>query len=135
MPYFSETSLRRLRECDERLQKLFEEVVRYYDCVVVSAHRGEAEQNGLFKAGKSQLQYPQSKHNSKPSMAIDVAPFDDKTKNVPWNHKERFYYLGGIVKAIATQQKVPIRWGGDWDGDGDFSNQSFMDLSHYEISG
>lgn len=134
MPYFSEQSLMRLRTCDERLQKLFEEVVRRYDCVVISGHRGEAEQNGLYKAGKSQLKYPASKHNSKPAMAVDVAPYDPKIKNVPWNHKERFYYFGGIVQVYAWQMGIPIRWGGDWDGDGEFHDQSFIDLSHFELS-
>jgi peptidoglycan L-alanyl-D-glutamate endopeptidase CwlK len=26
-----------------------------------------------------------------------------------------------------------IRWGGDWDGDQDFRDQTFDDLAHFEL--
>ena len=45
----------------------------------------------------------------------------------------RFYYFSGIVKAIAVSMNIEIRWGGDWDNDNDFNDQTFDDLCHYEL--
>jgi peptidoglycan LD-endopeptidase CwlK len=28
---------------------------------------------------------------------------------------------------------IEIRWGGDWDGDGDLSDHKFNDLPHFEL--
>ena len=69
-----------------------------------------------------------SKHNSFPSLAVDVAPYP-----INWSDKERFYFFAGYVKATADQMKIKIRWGGDWDGDTKVRDQTFMDLPHYEL--
>ena len=45
MPRFGRTSLKRLNTCDEDLQALFKEVVKYFDCSVIEGHRNEARQN------------------------------------------------------------------------------------------
>lgn len=44
----------------------------------------------------------------------------------------RFYYLAGLLKGIAFVKGIPWRSGCDWDGDGDFTDQSFDDLPHHE---
>ena len=28
-----------------------------------------------------------------------------------------------------------VRWGGDWDGDGDWRDERFLDMPHYELVG
>jgi peptidoglycan L-alanyl-D-glutamate endopeptidase CwlK len=71
-----------------------------------------------------------SKHNSKPSLAVDIAPYP-----IDWADDERFYFLAGIIKAASHQVGVKVRWGGDWDSDDDFHDQTFMDLGHFEIRG
>jgi peptidoglycan L-alanyl-D-glutamate endopeptidase CwlK len=50
---------------------------------------------------------------------VDVAPYP-----IDWEDYEKFYWFGGY-----------IRWGGDWDGDGDFKDQTLVDLVHWEING
>lgn len=45
----------------------------------------------------------------------------------------RFYHFAGFVLATAARLGTPIRWGGDWDGDGDFMDQTFDDLVHFEL--
>jgi hypothetical protein len=35
--------------------------------------------------------------------------------------------------AIAQEEGFHIRWGGDWDGDGDLTDQQFDDLFHIEV--
>lgn len=125
---YSIQSLAKLATCDERLQKLFNEVIRHCDCTILEGHRSDEKQQKAFEEGKSQLKPGQSKHNQRPSLAIDVAPYP-----IDWEDKNRFYYFGGLVKGIASQMNIPIRWGGDWDNDNDFKDQRLIDLPHFEI--
>ena len=130
MPKFSDKSLRILEECHSDIQKLFKEVIKHYDCTVLCGHRSKEEQNELYRSGKSKLQYPNSKHNSSPSMAIDVVPCP-----IDWNDFNRFYHFMGYVTGVADQLNIKIRCGGDWDMDNSFKDQSFHDLPHFELIG
>lgn len=44
----------------------------------------------------------------------------------------RWYYFGGYVCGVADEIGVPIRWGGDWNGNRKVDDQSFHDLPHFE---
>lgn len=128
MPYFSETSYTRLETCHPDLQLLAREVIKIKDCTVIFGHRDEADQNRAFDEGKSKVKWPGSKHNKLPSDALDLAPWP-----LDWRDWKSFYFLGGIVMAKAHDLGIPIRWGGDWDGDGDLKDQNFYDLAHFEL--
>lgn len=128
MPKFGKRSRSNLSECHEDLQMLFEAVVETYDCSVIEGFRGKDEQDAAFHAGKSKLRFPESKHNQNPSLAVDVVPYP-----VDWNNTKQFYHFGGFVKAMAEMMGIEIRWGGDWDGDYSFKDQSFHDLPHFEL--
>ena len=41
MAKFGRTSKNRLATCDERLQKVFNEVIKYVDCSALEGHRPE----------------------------------------------------------------------------------------------
>jgi hypothetical protein len=111
-----------------RLQRLFLEVVKYFDCTIECGHRGKEAQNAAFAAGKSKLKFPQSKHNVLPSLAVDVSPYPVNYKDV-----QRYYYFAGQVVQIAREMELAVRWGGDWDGDSFVNDQNFNDLVHFEI--
>lgn len=128
MPHFSHLSLERLTTCDERLQRLFMAVIREIDCSISYGYRDELAQNDAFEKGLSKKVWPDSKHNSLPSKAIDAIPYP-----VNWKDKERFYYFGGLVKGVASQMGIKIRWGGNWDSDTDLHDQIFFDLGHFEV--
>ena len=128
MPRFGKRSLKNLSECHIDLQRLLMEVIKHYDCSVIEGERGEEEQNVLFHAGKSKLVFPDSNHNKKPSLAVDVIPWP-----VDWNDKIQFYHFIGFVKGVATMRGIKIRCGADWDGDNSFIDQSFNDLPHIEL--
>ena len=129
MPRFSPRSLERLNTCDPRLIELLTSVVVDFDCTILGGHRGESEQNRLYDEAKSKVRWPDSKHNASPSLAVDVAPYP-----IDWQDRERFIYFGGYVKGVAATLDIPIRWGGDWDGDNDLRDQTFMDLVHFELT-
>lgn len=127
---YSQTSIDRLSTGCIQLQETFEHVIKIYDHTILQGYRGEDEQNHYFKTGKSKLRYPESKHNQQPSLAIDAAPWP-----IDWDDLNRFYYFGGLVQGVGLILGHRIRWGGDWDMDGDFRDQRFMDLVHFEYVG
>ena len=128
MPRFGKRSKKRLATCDDRLQDLFKKVIKYFDCTVIQGHRGEAEQNQAYDAGRGKLRYPDGKHNADPSKAVDVAPYP-----IDWSDRDRFHYFGGFVLGIASQMGLKIRWGGDLDRDTQVKDNKFDDLPHFEI--
>jgi len=125
---WSTTSKNRLEQCDKRLQQLADAVLQVHDCSVLTGHRSKNAQDQAYVEGYSTVQWPNSKHNSMPSMAIDLAPFP-----IDWKDTKRFYYFAGIVMGIASELEIPIRWGGDWDMDNDLDDHSFLDVVHFEI--
>ena len=84
---FSTTSKNRLYTCDEQLVELFNEVIKHWDCTIVEGYRTEDRQNEMYRTGKSQLQWPNSKHNGNHSGPHDregdqrptVGPLDERT--------------------------------------------------------
>jgi peptidoglycan L-alanyl-D-glutamate endopeptidase CwlK len=129
MPEFSKRSIDRLSTCDLRLQLIFTEVIKHIDCTILCGHRSEQEQTEAYNSKKSKVQFPNSKHNNYPSYAVDVAPYP-----IDWNDKDRFFHLAAAVFDVAKQLGVKIRWGGDWDMDGDTTDQTFNDLPHFELT-
>lgn len=128
MPAFGKASQEKLATCDPRLQKVFNEVIKHFDCTVIEGHRGEAAQNKAFAEGKSKLKYPQSKHNKTPSLAADVLPYP-----IDWNDTNRMRYFAGFVVGIAATMGIKLRWGGDWNQNTELKDNSFNDLPHFEL--
>lgn len=128
MPRFSNRSKKRLETCDKRLQDVFNEVIKHYDCTILEGHRDKETQNEYKRTGRSKLSYPNSKHNTYPSLAIDVAPYP-----IDWQDHRRFYMFVGFVLGVASQMGVKLRVGADWDGDKEFKDQTFHDLPHFEL--
>lgn len=128
MPSFSKSSQDKLNTCDERLQKVFNEVIKYYDCTIICGHRGEKEQNEAFMKGYSKLRFPKSKHNSSPSKAVDVMPFP-----INWNDRKKVLHFSGFVMGIAKSLGINLRCGIDFNQDFNFENDSFIDGPHYEL--
>lgn len=136
MPKFSQTSRDKLNTCHRDLRVLFDFVIMHYDCTIVCGHRGEAEQNAAYAIGNSQLQWPNSKHNSEPSNAVDAVPYE--TGGLDWG-KTQSAYFAGYVKGLAVELKREgliaheIRCGIDWDSDNDVDDTKFWDACHFEI--
>lgn len=140
-----------LATCDQRLIDLFLRVVGTYDCTILQGARSAAEQAENVRKGVSQTL--DSKHVTSEShplaRAVDVAPYpvvwpdDSLFAALPpalvarvraYVHAVgRFYHFAGYVKARAADVGLGLRWGGDWDSDGDFSDQRFDDLPHFEL--
>lgn len=128
MPSFSELSKSRLKTCHLDLQRLFNEVIKYWDCTIIEGYRGPEEQHEAFINGKSKLDWPKGKHNKLPSLAVDVMPFPVDFKDI-----HRIYCFSGFVLGIAAVMNIKVRWGGDWDRDTEVKDNTFNDLVHFEV--
>lgn len=126
MPSFSKRSLDRLNTTDERLIRVFKEVVKHFDCTILEGIRSKERQKQLVAEGKSKTM--NSKHLT--GKAVDVAPYP-----IDWNDRERFTYFAGHVMGIAAKMGIKLRWGGCWARDTQVKNNSFDDLPHFEIYG
>lgn len=128
MSSYSEASKAKLATCDERLQRVFNEVIKHFDHTIIEGHRGKEAQNKAYQEGKSQIIWPNGKHNSMPSKAVDAVPFP-----IDWKDVNRMCYFAGFVVAIGITMGIKIRWGKDWDMDTDLNDQNFQDAPHFEI--
>ena len=135
MPAYSKKSIRMLQTCHPDLQTLFNEVIKHFDCTIIDGHRGMLRQNYLYFKKKSRAKWPNSSHNATPSDAVDVAPYYSLKPHIRWGGQslKRWYYFAGIVKGIALEMQIPVRWGGDWDSDTYIRDQEFNDLAHWEL--
>lgn len=115
-------SVARLAECDPKMQKVVLVVAGWYDLAVTCGHRGEEAQAQALRDGFSRLPYPESKHNSNPSTAVDLAPWP-----INWDNVTEWYYLAGLMEAAARGLDTPIVWGGRW--------KKLKDLPHFELAG
>ena len=128
MPHFGKSSKKRLSTCDDRLQKVFNEVIKHVDCSVLEGHREKDRQNKLYEEGKTKVKYPDGRHNRQPSSAVDVTPYP-----VDWKDRERQTLFAGFVIGVASQMGINLRWGGDWDQDFQVVDNRFDDFPHFEL--
>jgi hypothetical protein len=125
---FGQRSLANLSTCHPKIQEILNEAIQYIDFTVTCGTRSKEDQDKAFADGNSKLKWPNSKHNSNPSRAADVAPYP-----IDWNDIKRFAYLMGIIKGIAHAKGIKIVTGCDWDSDGDITDHKFMDWPHFEL--
>lgn len=124
-----------------------ETVLQYYDHSILTGYRDEEAQDEKYEKGLSKVQWPNSKHNSRPAAAVDAAPYpirwpDEEIGKIVRRDPQlrayikdlaRFYHFAGYVQGTAQEQGTTLRFGGDWDEDRDFLDNHFDDLPHLEI--
>jgi len=125
---FGRRSKANLFTAETKLQEIAYHVIKIIDHSVLQGHRGEEKQDDMFHSGLSKLEWPNSKHNSSPSKAIDVAPYP-----IDWNDLEKFRNVAMFTRGIGAGKGVEIRLGMDWDSDFTFRDQRFHDIGHVEI--
>jgi len=143
MASYSRASEHKLRTVHPLLQRTFRKVLEFFDHTILEGHRGQEAQHAAFVKGASKLDWPDGNHNAYPSEATDATPHpidfadgslvkDGKLDRVKLRALCRLYYFAGCVVGVAHALGDPVRWGGDWDSDEDFSDQTFNDLVHFE---
>lgn len=154
MPDFGMKSSEVLNTLHPVLQILCNRVVEHYDITLLTGHRNKEDQNKAFHNGVSSKMWPESRHNTLPSMAVDPSPWpipegwgdlDSKTpfaRDLDWKERVKFYEMVAVFRFAWSQlcaerpeiaDNYTLRFGADWDGDGDYRDQKFDDLVHIEI--
>lgn len=137
----SNTSKRKLKTCHNDLQKIVVAAIAVsaIDFGVAEGHRSVIRQRKLYLDGKTKVDgiNIKGKHNCSPSEAVDLYAFVNGKAS--WD-REVLCYVAGVITAVAKQLKKQgeishnIRWGGNWDGDGEIlADQGFDDLPHFEL--
>ena len=121
---FGKRSKSRLKGVDSRLVNVLNELIKIMDVTIIEGLRSKERQEQLLAQGKTKTRY--SKHIE--GKAVDLAPYP-----IDWNDREMFHYMGGMLRGLGKAMGVNIRWGGDWDSDGDINDNKFDDLVHVEI--
>lgn len=143
MPKFGKSSRDKLSTCHPDIQAILNALIEIYDFTVVEGERSLETQQEYFRAGKSTKDgvINKSKHQSSPSMAVDIMPVAPDTNAFSGKTLDnaRFYFMMGMVQVIAIQLLEQgiishnVRFGLDWDGDKIYSDQTFHDLPHFEL--
>jgi hypothetical protein len=137
---YSDRSLTRLAGAHPDLIKVFMRAAEHLNITILESTRSVEQQRENVRNGVSRTM--DSKHLHNPSDAIDAAPYPLRWPDRQGAHflKDlcRWYYYGGVIMAVAHEMYLrgeiesEIRWGGDWDGDDLFIDQTFDDLPHIE---
>ena len=126
---FDAGSAKRLAAAHPLIQKVMNEARQQIAFTVMDSQRGRAAQEAAFKAGNSKAHFGQSAHNWTPAIAVDIAPVP-----LDWNNRQSFIALSKVILPIAKRLGVPLRWGGDFNMDGDKTTSDSWDLPHYELN-
>ncbi|KQS74519.1 M15 family metallopeptidase [Rhizobium sp. Leaf383] len=125
---FDKASLTNLSKAHPKIQAVLVRAREQVEFRVLDSSRGRAAQEKAFKEGRSKARFGQSAHNWSPAIAVDLfpAPYD-------WNAVKAFDELAAVVMRIATDMGVPLRWGGDWNMDGNKTASDAWDKPHFEL--
>lgn len=129
------TSKERLSTCDRRLQEIIYLAIKRspIDFGVAEGHRSTTRQKSLYDQGKSKIDgiKRKGKHNFNPSQAVDLYAWVNGKAS--WDASS-LILIAGVVYAAASELGYTIRWGGNWDQDGEIiTDQRFQDFPHFEI--
>jgi hypothetical protein len=129
MPKFGTSSLTQRATLHPDLKRLVDEVIKHVDFSITCGYRNQADQDAAVTKGLSQVKFPNGKHNTLPSKAMDVAPYP-----INWNDTEAFTLLAGVFFGAAAVLGIKLRLGADWDGDFNTLEHSFKDRPHIELA-
>lgn len=96
------------------------------DFTVLEGVRSEDRQRELFAAGASRTM--NSRHLT--GHAVDLGAY--VVGEVRWDWP-LYYQIYNAMRLASLEEGVPIRWGGDWDSDGDFEDEKWRDGPHFEL--
>jgi peptidoglycan L-alanyl-D-glutamate endopeptidase CwlK len=116
----SSLSHTKLSTCHPLLIGLVNAVAAKTSIAVICGARNQADQDVAFATKKSRLQWPNSRHNSTPSEAVDLVPLP-----LDWDDIASFTTMAQVVKDTAAALSIQIEWGGDWT--------TFKDFDHFQL--
>ena len=126
---YGTTSENRIQGLDPGLVSVLRLVIQRskVDVMVAEGLRSKKRQANLLAQGKTWTL--NSRHLT--GHAVDIAPLING--KVPWNDPKPWVELSKVVFECADELGVILQWGGDWDLDGEWRDESKFDGPHYQI--
>lgn len=130
----SKRSLDTAKDCNPKIIDLIKLAITRtpidFGVAWMGGKRTAEEQNQLFKAGNSERDgYVKiSKHQS--GDAIDLIVF---VGNKVVDNKEMLCVVAGVMFTCAAELGIDLRWGLDWNRNGDIRDNKFNDQYHFEL--
>lgn len=121
MPSFSAKSKQKLETCEQEIQDVLNEAIKHYDFSVIDGYRNMERQNQYFNEGVSKVRWPNSRHNTYPSGAVDIIPYPGGFDN----NDEEFDRMATYILSACSRLGVRMDWGGHWE--------NFKDMAHFEL--
>lgn len=138
---FGKKSQERLATCDKVLAQVLERAILRspVDFGTTEGHRSFEKQLEHFKSGRSRIdprdheQAKAAKHLRSPSHAVDIYIHVPGEPGLAYD-REHLACVAGVILATAADMGVEMRWGGNWDRDGEIlTDQDFDDMPHFEL--
>ena len=155
---FGAKSLKVYNTLDDDLKTVLDWGIKYcrVDFSLVDGHRPPSKQFEYFKKGRKNIGGQwlvtnkkwvitnidgykiKGKHNYDPSRAVDVAAFVPNKPQLTWD-AIHLTYIGASLIMISELLyedgtiEHQLRWGGNWDRDGDLSDNTLYDRPHLEL--
>lgn len=135
----SKTSMGNLAGVHPVLVAVVKRAISYQiiDFSVIEGVRTLEKQKEYLKSGVTKTL--NSKHLIQPDgygWAVDLYPHPIDMAKIRKNdarEMSRFGMLAGVMLKTAQEVGCEIRWGGDWDGDGEVLDHTFFDAPHFEL--
>lgn len=126
----SKKSLSALTGVDRRLQDVVKLAIQYTteDFFVNEGLRTKERQKELVASGASKTM--RSKHLT--GHAVDLVPVPVNGQ-IPWKDDKKFKAIGDAMFKAAKELNVKIRWGKDWNMNGIYTDETFVDSPHFEL--
>ena len=135
---FSNRSKQRLMGVHPNLVHVVERALELspVDFAVIEGFRTLARQQELYSQGRTMpgkivTWTMKSKHLD--GSAVDIAPVDTKGK-ILWEDVHVFEHIATAMFTAAHELSIPVRWGADWDQDGNPRERGESDSPHWELS-
>jgi peptidoglycan L-alanyl-D-glutamate endopeptidase CwlK len=134
---YSKISKQRWSTLHPDLQLSCQCLLHKFDHSILAGYRNIFDQNTAYEKGYSTKKFPNSKHNQQPSIAVDIAPYPRDSNEE--SDKQRFVWMAAKLDDIVEELlhlgliSHRLRWGRNWDGDSDFSDQTLYDFGHFEL--
>lgn len=138
---FSERSRQRLQGVHPKMVAVVKRALQLseQDFLVLEGVRTPARQAELYAQGRTKpgpkvTWTLKSNHFVNPKTgyghAVDLCPYP-----VDWNDTKKFDAIAKAMMQAANELDTPIRWGADWDRDGNPRERGESDSPHFELWG
>ena len=136
--YLGRRSLSRLVGVHSDLVRVVKRAITITTCdfTVLEGVRSPERQKRLFEAKATKIMnsrhvpVPKAKGGNGLGHAVDLGAYVDGTVRWDW---PLYYQIFYAMREAAMWEDVIIRWGGDWDSDGDYADERWRDGPHFEL--